>query len=560
MKNIIYLLLLLLFIILSSVNAQDSLSKDEDARLKFLTIEKQDYFPQKETEWLLDSAYNYLSDPELIWRPSKITRITERTSAGLPLTFEELWYDSQTEEYFVKYREVWEYPNQNNKNIFTKYYYNLDFELGLFHPNHRSYYNNDENGLIISSSEEFYDDIWIGEKEITFESESESYIEKYYRNNENEEWDLHWKGHVFNEEINSRITSYFLEKEFRGLDTVRISYRYYNTEGQTYLSEGYIKDNDNSWYKSYKINFKYDNNGNQSQYNSYSYIDNEWVHTDSTIMEYDNNNFLNSETHLSWKSNSYWRFKDKVEYINDSLGNVLTEKRFDDVEDSIWLESQKHEFIYNENNQIINKVKSSFYSDIGSYRNRVKWTWKYDNSLLLSYDIYSWNIDDSSWFHREVQTTDYDDQARKIFFIKERRDSTNQYWVPDYKTEEEYFDSEAQIIRSGVYFDYNVNASWDSTSKGLTYWNKHITKTNELPINTFKLYPNPSSDYIIVESDVYYSHHTSYEIIGIQGRIIKSGNLPLDGMINIKQLTNGQYFVKIYNHEGKALTLSFVKN
>ncbi|NPD45455.1 T9SS type A sorting domain-containing protein [Lentimicrobium sp. S6] len=556
MKYIISFLLLF-SISITYLQSQNTKTQKESEIPKFFTIDEIEYFPLQELDWLLDSAYNYLSSPELIWRPSRITRIADRTLTGLPLVFEELGYDSQLEEYFIKIKHTWEYPDINNRNVYTKSLFSIYQETGLTTPYSRYTYINDENGLVSEINEEFYNNSWYGEKTVSYMSNTENYTERYFRNNENEEWNFRGKGHNYDDIINQRLVSYSMEY----LDTIVKSYWYYNSEGHKFLFVRYFRDDNNFWLKKYKANYMYNDNNEEIGYNHYYFTDNNWIHLDSIINTYDDFGFLNSTTWIQWRSSGYWKFKEKTDYVNDSLGNILMELSFNDIADTVWVRSQKWEYIFNNNHQMIEKVKSSFYADINSFRNRTKWNWEYDNDLLLSYSIYTWDIADSFWLPKEAERTEYDNQNRKIFFIKERRDSTNQYWVPDYKTEEEYFDSEIQIIRSGVYFDYNVNESiWDSTSKGLTYWNKYLTSTNELPINTFKLYPNPSTEFIIIESDIYHSQKTTYEIFDIQGHILNSGKLSPDGMIKINQLTKGQYFVKVYNPEGRALTLSFVKN
>lgn len=520
-----------------------------------ITIKENAYFPQKETEWLMDSIFRYTNHTEINSIITSFSKITERTSNGLPLVLEEYIYDTQLDQYIVKFKETLEYPDQNNSNIFTQYFYSTGYETGLDEPFSKISYNNDENGLIITITEELYENAWYGNKEVEYLNETENYYERYIRRSENEEWVFLQKGHRYDDMLNECIISYNMEY----LDTVSKSYEYYNSTGFTSLSEDFSKDDDNSWYKSAIVDYEYNDNNELIGYNTFSFIENEWIHQDSSGFSYDDYGYLNSITYLQWEQSGYWEFSEKLEYVNDSLGNILVVYEFDDINNSSWEEFMKIEYTYDQNSHIILEAASLYDPEVESYNFQWKEELEYENDLLLSVIHYSWILEDSIWIPNASERTEYDEQSRKTIFTKELRDSTNQYWVPFNEIEYLYVENDihkANHIIEQEYFE--EEGYWEKVNEEIKYYNKHITKTNELPINTFKLYPNPSSEFIIIESDIYHSHKTTYEIFDMQGHIINSGNLSPDGMIKINKLTNGQYFVKVYNPEGKALT--FVKN
>lgn len=68
---------------------------------------------------------------------------------------------------------------------------------------------------------------------------------------------------------------------------------------------------------------------------------------------------------------------------------------------------------------------------------------------------------------------------------------------------------------------------------------------NEQTINdSLKLYPNPSNEYIKVSG---LSKMENYWIYNTLGNIIKNGTISNDEKLNIKNLTNGIYFLKFNN-------------
>jgi len=73
---------------------------------------------------------------------------------------------------------------------------------------------------------------------------------------------------------------------------------------------------------------------------------------------------------------------------------------------------------------------------------------------------------------------------------------------------------------------------------------------NELEANYFKLYPNPSADFVNIESE---SKFDKIEILDLQGKIIVSEEVESTGsfQLNISNLNSAKYIVCLYN--GKAV-------
>lgn len=80
---------------------------------------------------------------------------------------------------------------------------------------------------------------------------------------------------------------------------------------------------------------------------------------------------------------------------------------------------------------------------------------------------------------------------------------------------------------------------------------------NELPESTFQVFPNPSSDYLTIQTDISWD---DYQIYSLTGQLVKAqeavGNETT--RINISDLQKGMYLLKM-NTNGQALTSKFVK-
>lgn len=69
--------------------------------------------------------------------------------------------------------------------------------------------------------------------------------------------------------------------------------------------------------------------------------------------------------------------------------------------------------------------------------------------------------------------------------------------------------------------------------------------------NNIKLYPNPSSDFIRIQSD---SKSISVKIFNLNGQMLLSGNYKPGENINVSQLNKGVYLV-----QANGVTIKFIK-
>ena len=107
-----------------------------------------------------------------------------------------------------------------------------------------------------------------------------------------------------------------------------------------------------------------------------------------------------------------------------------------------------------------------------------------------------------------------------------------------------YFDSNPAVITNTV-----VNTI-DSASNEPTIINN--TKNNILP----SIYPNPATDFLQIEN---ISDKTVIAIYSIDGKLQKSHTVAENGIVKIKELAEGIYFIKFQNEKG-IVCKKFIKN
>lgn len=140
------------------------------------------------------------------------------------------------------------------------------------------------------------------------------------------------------------------------------------------------------------------------------------------------------------------------------------------------------------------------------------------------------------------------------------------YWGPNYQEANQYdmWNCEFYVLSPiGRVFNYSISTVGttkvlivtDTVTNNKIYYNGSILGSKELnKQNHFKIYPNPVSDNLIVESK---NEINSIEIFSVEGKlIIKLDDFRnKDAKIDIRNLIPGAYFLVLNNNE----TTKFIK-
>lgn len=482
------------------------------------------YHPKASAEFLLDSIYDFDGSnlPDSEWSSFHKEIIAERTTNGLPILMFYIydWYESglsdTMSQQMIEYPDIYDADHyiltQSSKDVFTHEWKNTYQTIYTIEGEYEARIEQDfDNGL------------WVNNTKILNKSTNEG----AYR------IDFEWNS-INNTWVNDRRSTSHMNTD--------------STE-HTFTAE-YFRDEE--WHMSYMKEIWYNSFGTDTLQIVQRTRDGELTNDIRTRSIYDENDYLSSRLKYEWNNEqNSWNNNTRYDYEVDSsfMFNLMV---YYSGNDSSWAPQYKEESIYNEQHQMTSLIRSFYLAETNLWDPSMKYTREYQEELLIFNRMFFWQ--DSLWLATDYIGYEYDDLDRLVY----RYCNSPNY--PRDKTDYEYMDTDDHHFYSWHRQTYHRDDSlWLNAEKNVEYRNKHITKTDELPINSFKLYPNPSSDFIIIESEVYHSHKTNYEIIDIQGRIIDSDRLAPNGYIDVKHLKVGVYFIRVYSPDGKALTLEFIK-
>lgn len=126
---------------------------------------------------------------------------------------------------------------------------------------------------------------------------------------------------------------------------------------------------------------------------------------------------------------------------------------------------------------------------------------------------------------------------------------------------------ENSIYPEYAWYNQNTNKAILTVSIGssasttlVTFYQHTNLSITEYENNKTVIYPNPASENITIQNPENQTEKLNYKIIDLTGRIIKSENSNYNQIINIADLTTGNYIIEIKEQNGNTSKKKFIKN
>jgi hypothetical protein len=338
----------------------------------------------------------------------------------------------------------------------------------------------------------------------------------------------------------------------------------YDENGIT--SIGYRWDKEiQSFLPSWKTEITVDENGNRTLSINYQW-DKEtqsfvpYSKTETTFDENDNPiisvsyswNTATSSFVPKYKTEQAYHANGELTLLADYSWNVATES---------WVPSFRFEGTMDSNGNFTLAVFYNSYETNGPLFPNGKTKYTYDANRNLTVVIsYEWDRATESFVATRKDEYTYDVNGKKTLWTTYKWYAGLGVYKPSFKQAySTVLDNETKLVRMGTIFKYDTNFNkWEELVgeeyKSYWYYTKTSTlATDEFNSNLFAIYPNPTSDYINIETKEGLSN-LQFELFDISGKSVLSQPINSTELIDIQNLTPSIYFYCI--KDGKSLLKS----
>ncbi|MCK3684757.1 T9SS type A sorting domain-containing protein [Maribellus sp. YY47] len=297
-----------------------------------------------------------------------------------------------------------------------------------------------------------------------------------------------------------------------------------------------------------------------------------WEELDRTKYTYDS---IGQLTHVySQKRDPFddrWATYFYIEYTRDTLGNVVQETGYD-YEDYDGISTRKYylTYDYNDSNRLVIITEFVKGWQEGQFVEDRKQENSYDeNGQLKSETYYNWEYDSDGWLEDtrlvydhtvsggELQTVvsqDWNGQwldKRKALYL------TNHFYTIDEVLHADFLDAfvpmvvidsivceriEKSILQNNAWTDAGLTAYYFSTD-----W---PTGTNDIETSTVRVYPNPVSDFLNIETG--FQDVASCVLYDLAGRVVHQTQITSRLTMDVSRLTSGFYILEV-RHDNETV-------
>ncbi|HPF51238.1 MAG TPA: T9SS type A sorting domain-containing protein [Draconibacterium sp.] len=346
-----------------------------------------------------------------------------------------------------------------------------------------------------------------------------------------------------------------------------------SVEFQTHVTVNYIL------YK--KFNYTYENGRLQAEVSKKKFDEfDDWEYLDRFEYEYDSLGRL--ERVYTQKKDpfnlNYWTTYEYVEYTYDSMGNVVRRSYFDyDDYEMVSTKTSELLYTYDEQNRLENIVEYVEGWQAGTLVEEAKQEYFYDEAdRLIQVIISHWDYDLDNWLGKIHNSQDFDRGGDTLLVLETEfwdsawilRDRVV-YEAPNFIQKSNVQSSEFIFSFLPVYeqdgvaceniFNYERNSlGWQDRGVTTHYFSQ--IGPVDVPLvskPSVKIYPNPTSDYLLVEGNA----EGSYEIIirDLNGHSLLHKKVQGNNRINVQSFSSGIYFIEIDQDGKRIFTDKFIK-
>lgn len=364
---------------------------------------------------------------------------------------------------------------------------------------------------LTSSINEYFDGSnWVenDKTEYTYDSNDNLIVEEeFYWDQANSLWMLSFKTtNTFN--ANNKVTV--------GL--------YQNYDGNTVDSQ-------------YRTLYTYNSNGALTQYIDEAWNGSAWVKTYKLSLIYDEGDKIFSGFSYSWNGNDwYFESQDSQSYtLNYNANGKVSSFKADEWDGANWVNSSQSIFTYNSSSNLVLEEYQTWDGAGWVTESKSENTFDVNGNAILEKGYY---FDNGAFELANSETIVFDTSKLMSNYAHPFKDITG-----------------IEFLLSGVRIVNKILRRTDEYSRITYNYNEATAGVNDFSFVDFALYPNPATSVLnIDDSNFAIKNVDIYNVLG--KKIVTS----FKNRINIENLVNGVYVVKVQDYKGNVATKRFVKN
>jgi hypothetical protein len=368
-----------------------------------------------------------------------------------------------------------------------------------------------------------------------------------------------------------------------------------------------------SWLNYYKTEFVYDSNGNLESEEYSSFDGNSWELEEGyrSVHTYTNSNKIETITYSEYSGTyepvsketytydtddylieivteehdgSNWENISKIEFVNNASGISTTQISYewDDV-NTAWLGTEKYlsiqwkapaegkritalfDVVFSQNEFIGTTYQiwdETLNSGSGGWKDSLQMSFTYNSANKPLINLIKFPVSFGglvTWLDVLRVKNTYDSKGNLSEFLVEQS-AGGFSWTVLFGFKSNYVYDTKDNLETINYETYQ-NGTWSSSGIDRYIYSYTFLSTPKRSMNNaFKMYPNPSKDFVTIEFDA--DKQTVITVFDITGQKVMSKSASLNAtqeVINVSELNNGVYFLQINNGKGTN-TRKFIKN
>jgi hypothetical protein len=285
-----------------------------------------------------------------------------------------------------------------------------------------------------------------------------------------------------------------------------------------------------------RSNYMYNADGNLIQILEEEYLGSSWVNVYKSDLQYSNNR-ISSGLSYEWNGSNWVYAEDSSKItINYNSNGTVSSIDNDVMDDASWVASFRTIYTYDDSNRITLQNQQAW--------NGTSWVTLYREEN--TYDTFGNAIEQKEYYSNNDtltlvsdETFTFDTTQLMASFIHPFKDKTG----IDYLFSGEKIVN--KIINSITFNDYNTTYNYGEAT----------ASANDFSLVDVKVYPNPAANFIKVSAEN--ATIKNIELYTILGKKIMTS---IKNDLNIENLVNGVYVLKIQSKKGDFATKRIIKN